>query len=94
VTQRLVLATPAHEFVGLISGQAKGAFVPVQNAPIAVHEVHAIAHMVQQIFIETRVGLDHSASPLSLGPVCSPPSRHRLAASLTLEGKATDTVLE
>jgi hypothetical protein len=55
VTQYVVLAALAQEFFGFVAGQAIGAFVPVQNPPFPVHEVHAIADAVQQLLIEARV---------------------------------------
>jgi hypothetical protein len=56
VTQYSVLAVFAQDLFCLVSGQAIGAFVPVENLPIPVNEIHAIADVIQQLFIEIRVG--------------------------------------
>jgi hypothetical protein len=45
---------PADKFLGLITGQCGSPLVPVEDPPLAVHEINAIAHPVQDFFIEAR----------------------------------------
>jgi hypothetical protein len=56
VTQYIVLAAFAQDLFCLITGQTIGAFVPIENLPLPVDEIHAIADVIQQLFIEIRVG--------------------------------------
>jgi hypothetical protein len=56
VTQEIILAALAKQFFGRIAGQPMRAFVPILNPAISIHEIHAIANMIEQIFIEGRIG--------------------------------------
>ena len=55
MAEDVVFALPANQFVRCVACQAIGAFVPVENPPFAIHKVDAIAHVVKQFFIKTRV---------------------------------------
>ncbi len=54
MAQDIVLAMPAEKFLGAIAGQRGSPLVPVKDPPLAVHEIDAIAHPVQDFFIEAR----------------------------------------
>src|SRR5208337_5198779 len=68
VTQPILWTAPAYDFMGFVTGLAKGTFVPVQNAPAQVHDVHAVAYVVQQRFIDVRVDRSHSPRYLKSRP--------------------------
>jgi hypothetical protein len=64
VTEPILRTAPAHHFMGFVASLAKGTLVPVQNAPVHVHDVHAVVNLVQQRLISSPV--DRSRSHLYL----------------------------
>jgi hypothetical protein len=60
---------PAQHFVGFVACQTVRAFVPIENAALAIHKVHTITHLVQQRFINALVDAGHKKVPLNkFGP--------------------------
>jgi hypothetical protein len=59
VAQQVVLAGFAQQVFGCVAGQAMGAFVPILNPPLPVHEIHTIADVVQQLSIEGWIAWDN-----------------------------------
>jgi hypothetical protein len=59
MAQNVVLAAFAQNFFGLVAGQARGAFVPIENPPLPVHKVDTIADIIQQLLIECGIGLNN-----------------------------------
>jgi len=57
VHEEVVAATFADDGVGLVSGDALGAFVPVCDPPIAIHKIDAVVHVAQQFFVEVGVSV-------------------------------------
>jgi hypothetical protein len=58
------MAVPAQYLFGFVSGQAIGAFIPVENLQFPVDKVHAVADVIQQHLIEIRGGRDNRISQL------------------------------
>jgi hypothetical protein len=53
VAQNIVLAAMAKQLIGRVAGQPPRPIVPIEDAPLLVHKVNAIAHVVQNFFVES-----------------------------------------
>src|ERR1700730_11841977 len=51
----LVLAGSARDLLGFVSAQPEGSFIAVQKSSFPIRDVHAIAYVIQQPFIEYQI---------------------------------------
>jgi hypothetical protein len=55
MTKTILGTASSHDFFGSIAGLPCRAFVPVNNAPVGVHDVHTVVDLVQQSFVDARI---------------------------------------
>jgi hypothetical protein len=53
--------------MGFVASLAEGTLIPVQNAPVQVHDVHAVVYLVQQRLVGPSVDWSRSHDYLKSG---------------------------
>ena len=64
MTKPILRATSPQDFVGAVAGLPRRPFIPINDAPVSVYDVHAVGDLVQQRFVDARIDGSQAVSCL------------------------------
>lgn len=90
VAKPILWTAQADHFMGFVACLAEGTLIPVQNASVQVHDVHAIVYLVQQRLVGPSVDWSRGHDSLKSGgqkKLGSPPESGIIQTQLSTSTK-------